>query len=204
MFCLWISLLVCPTISNAAAGLHDPPPAPGYNAYRVVGDPTNILSTPPEETIANHTEEFLAAEYDLVRTRDEQFFSSQGHQLFKVPNRGRTRVDWTGYAADVGQVLLSHWEGNAFYSVFLAEALTNGTHSVTVSRSEAETSLYLLIWGSNGELLTDAFEATLIDPDEWSVAVDAPELIFTSGGDLPWVVQEAEVQDGPTAPGSMV
>jgi len=131
-----------------------------FHAY-VVPNPVSMTMA-PETTIAVYgvpaTEPQLAA----LRERDDLFLHQGTYHLFRIPNKGPTRVDWTGYADGNAQVWLSYWDGERFVPRDIRDAHKSRTYSIQVRRHITEESIYVIVNCTNGSVFTDSLEYSVV------------------------------------------
>ncbi len=120
-----------------------------------------ITTAPPASTLSGHGRAYDEAMLTAVRERDGEFLCQGSYQLYRVANRGRTAVDWTGFARGEAQVLLSWWNGRRFASHSILDACENTTYRLELERPATEEHLWVLVTSPAGPLFTDSIEARL-------------------------------------------
>ncbi len=126
-----------------------------YDAY-VIARPVNwIIKTDPETTIRNHAVPLTGEQRRAISARDRQTLSAGTYHLFRIPNRGPTTVEWTGYAKGNAQVWLSQWTGSGFVPTDLRNAASLDTYRISIDRPASERYLYVMVNCTSGQVFTD-------------------------------------------------
>jgi hypothetical protein len=97
-----------------------------------------------------------------LRERDGLFLRQGTYHLFEIPNKGPTRVDWTGYADGNAQVWLSHWDGERFVPRDIRDARESRTYSIQIRRHITEKSIYVIVNCTKGSVFTDSLDYAVV------------------------------------------
>jgi len=131
------------------------PRGSSYDAY-VIPQPVNwIIKTDPELAIRDHAIRLTREQQRAIAAIDGQVLSSGTYHLFRIPNRGPTTVEWTGYANGNAQVWLSQWTGLQFTPKDLRSARSMATYSIEINRPRTEKYLYVMVNCTHGQVFTD-------------------------------------------------
>jgi hypothetical protein len=133
--------------------------------------PTKIgrfLAIDPEQTIQAHGVPATAAELQAIGRVGGGTLQSGEYHLFRLPNRGPTEVRWTGGTTqEPWRMYLRHWQGTAFRGPTGVNSRPIAGRRLTITRPSDEPWLYFLVnaAGDSGQVVTDAFTATLTPAD---------------------------------------
>jgi hypothetical protein len=135
-----------------------------YYSYLIDKPVSFIITTDPEETIKNHGIQLSKEHLKEISSIDSIYLKDGFYHLFKIPNSGNLKIEWTGYADGNGQIWLHFWNGNSFDHKDIREAFQSKTYDLNVNLPQPDYEyVYVMVNCTSGKIYTDAIKIINID-----------------------------------------
>jgi hypothetical protein len=141
--------------TGAAKGAEARAPSSAW-AFLISHSVTGIVWTAPASTIRDHGVPLTANQLKAVEAQDGVCLDEGAYHLFRIPNRGITQVEWTGYGNGNAQILIHYWDGSQMQRKDIRGASELATHRIPVSVPASEEFVYVMVNCTNGQVFTDA------------------------------------------------
>ncbi|MCY2992924.1 MAG: protein kinase [Planctomycetota bacterium] len=128
----------------------------GEWAYLVKRPVPGITRASLATTIQRDAVPLTPKQLKAVEAKDGDCLGEGFYHIFKLPNKGITQVEWTGYGSGNGQILVHYWDGSQMVRKDIRGASQLATHRIPVSVPASEEFVYLMVNCTSGSVFTDA------------------------------------------------
>ncbi|MHC4248969.1 MAG: hypothetical protein ACYS9X_07570 [Planctomycetota bacterium] len=132
--------------------------AVAFDAYVFDRFVTGAAWMHPDELLRQAGRRATDREAALLLAEDGRPLRTRAYQVYRTPNRGRTRVTWVGHADGNHQVHLRFWNGDAYVVKDILGAVESGAHSVLIDLPPKVEHISVVVNCTRGSLYTDRVE----------------------------------------------